>query len=430
MIKGFEGYYDPDFDKLWNEAVFVFDANVLLDLFRYSENTRNELLDILTNLKDRIWIPYQFMYEYHRNKMTVGYTATDEYGESKKQLEKCNAETRKQLHTLEESLQKLKNRTRVEIDAQIDKVDAIFDEIRNQLTNSRDQHESSLNADSLEQRIAQLFAENYGSPYEDDDERLKKVRKVAKERLARGEPPGSSKDSKKDYSDPDGDLIGWFQIMDYATESEKPIVLVTNDNDWYLRHGGRTIGPHPHLRQEMYDKAGVDCYIYKTDEFMKHARDKLDAEVSEETIVEAESREKYMYKYWILENSEERTAADISANYMTQVEELLREDQPDQYEHVSAAVLCGAVIEDALRRLCDRQIPPVATYMPSGRPKAISAIIRDLQNANVFNNLIAQQLRWWVQVRNWAVHGRFDRFSRDDVDLMLEGTRNLLADYL
>ena len=47
MLKGFEGYYPPDFDKLWNEATFVFDTNVLLDLYRFLRQYRKEMLDIL-----------------------------------------------------------------------------------------------------------------------------------------------------------------------------------------------------------------------------------------------------------------------------------------------------------------------------------------------------------------------------------------------
>lgn len=292
MIKGFEGYYPPDFDRLWNEAIFIFDTNVLLDLFRYSPNTRKELLDILEKLDDRIWIPHQFFYEYHRNKMTVHYTIADAYRQSEKQLEKCSDITRQQMNLLKDKFQNLKNRTGVEIDTRIDKVDAIFEEIQSQLSNSREQHESSLDAEPLEEKIAQLFAENFGDPF--DDACLQNIRKLAKERIKRGIPPGSSKDSKKEKSDPDGDLIGWFQTIKHADCNKLPIILVTNDNDWFLKPSGKTIGPHPELLQEMYDKASVSCYIYKTAQFVQYAREYLDAQVSDETIEEAETRESYI----------------------------------------------------------------------------------------------------------------------------------------
>ncbi len=136
------------------------------------------------------------------------------------------------------------------------------------------------------------------------------------------------------------------------------------------------------------------------------------------------------YENGFLGDLQEMIVANISADYMTQVEGLLNEGQSDQYDHVPAAVLCGAVLEDALRRLCDRQTPHVPTDKPNGRPKALNALIQDLQKANAFNKLKAQQLLGWAQVRNSAAHGKFDEFSRDDVELMVKGVRNFLADYL
>lgn len=51
MKDAFPEYYTkPKFDELWKSAVFIFDANVLLDLYRLSPRTSMELLGILENL--------------------------------------------------------------------------------------------------------------------------------------------------------------------------------------------------------------------------------------------------------------------------------------------------------------------------------------------------------------------------------------------
>ncbi len=139
---------------------------------------------------------------------------------------------------------------------------------------------------------------------------------------------------------------------------------------------------------------------------------------------------KDVYENGFLDDLEARVAANISADYMTQVEGLLDEGQPGQYDHVPGAVLCGAVLEDALRRLCERQTPQVATRKPNGDPKNLNSLIQDLQKANVFNKLKADQLRSWAKVRNYAAHGEFSEFNRDDVELMVSGVKNFLADYL
>src|SRR5437660_11910593 len=56
---------------MWHECIFVFDANVLLNIYRYSSDTRDELFDVLEHLQDRIWIPHQAMLEYHENREEV-----------------------------------------------------------------------------------------------------------------------------------------------------------------------------------------------------------------------------------------------------------------------------------------------------------------------------------------------------------------------
>jgi len=45
----FAGYYRPtdtEFDELWKNCTFVFDASVLLDLYRSTAKTRDILLSI------------------------------------------------------------------------------------------------------------------------------------------------------------------------------------------------------------------------------------------------------------------------------------------------------------------------------------------------------------------------------------------------
>ena len=74
MKKSFKEYYplsSEEKKKIWDEATFIFDANILLDLYQYSEKTRKEFLGILDNLSDRIWLPHQFALEYQRRRLNV-----------------------------------------------------------------------------------------------------------------------------------------------------------------------------------------------------------------------------------------------------------------------------------------------------------------------------------------------------------------------
>jgi hypothetical protein len=72
MRRAFPGYYRPtedEFSELWNGCLFAFDANVLLNLYRYSLETSNEFLTILSEISDRLWIPHQAALEYQRRRV-------------------------------------------------------------------------------------------------------------------------------------------------------------------------------------------------------------------------------------------------------------------------------------------------------------------------------------------------------------------------
>ena len=74
MKKMFSAYYRPsenEFSDLWANCTFTFDANVLLNLYRYSPKTRDSLIEVLKKVSDRIWLPHQAGLEYHRNRLTV-----------------------------------------------------------------------------------------------------------------------------------------------------------------------------------------------------------------------------------------------------------------------------------------------------------------------------------------------------------------------
>lgn len=136
------------------------------------------------------------------------------------------------------------------------------------------------------------------------------------------------------------------------------------------------------------------------------------------------------YEAGMLEDLTELIEANIAADYLGQAEQLLVEGQPGKNDHVPAAVLSGSILEKNLRVLCGRAIPEISTLKANGEPKTMNILIDDLRKANVFNELKAKQLRSWADIRNAAAHGEFEKFGRQDVEQMLVGVRNFLADYL
>jgi hypothetical protein len=71
MRNRFPGYYRPADEQLrslWQNGTFVLDANVLLNVYRYSEETAHHLLNLLATIAARLWVPHQPALEFHRNR--------------------------------------------------------------------------------------------------------------------------------------------------------------------------------------------------------------------------------------------------------------------------------------------------------------------------------------------------------------------------
>ena len=70
----FPGFYRPseeEFHRVWHEGIFVLDTNVLLNLYRYPEEARNEFLNLMGNISNRLWIPNQVGLQFQQNRLSV-----------------------------------------------------------------------------------------------------------------------------------------------------------------------------------------------------------------------------------------------------------------------------------------------------------------------------------------------------------------------
>ena len=115
--------------------------------------------------------------------------------------------------------------------------------------------------------------------------------------------------------------------------------------------------------------------------------------------------------------------ADVADDYMAQSEVLAAEGYC-----VPAAVLAGAVLEDALRKLCNEK--GIATTRPGGERRGINAMNDGLAKAGVYNAAKAHEIRAWGDIRNDCAHGDGAKVYPEDVGRMIQGVRAFVADYL
>lgn len=267
--------------EVWDTSLFVFDANILLNLYRYSDTTRSEFLRILEKIKNRVWLPHRAAEEYLNNRLSV----ID-------QQEKSYDDTTKSIVSLKNDLENARQHPFVSSDT-MNKVDRVFDELCEELKKNKSVHTTRISNDEIKDAIASIFENRVGSPY--DKEKLQKLISEGEERYKQKIPPGFKDGSKSGDSEvfvekcrKYGDLIVWTQVIDKAIESGKGVVLVTDDKkeDWWEKFKGKTVGPRPELVKEFTDRANNAFHMYQADHFLELARENLDEHVSEEIVEE------------------------------------------------------------------------------------------------------------------------------------------------
>jgi hypothetical protein len=128
------------------------------------------------------------------------------------------------------------------------------------------------------------------------------------------------------------------------------------------------------------------------------------------------------YEAGYMTSIEELIHADLFADFLEMADELLAKGYKDP-----AAVLTGSVLEEHLRKLCDRD--GVAVTSPDGSPRKADTLNADLVKTNAYGKLDQKSVTAWLGLRNDAAHGQYDRYTKEQVALMLEGVRNFLLRY-
>lgn len=299
----FKGYYkldDEEFQSLWKNALFIFDTNVLLNLYRYQSSTRDELLQVMERLEDRVWIPYHVGLEFQRNRLKVIAEQHKRFSEVKGIVEKSISDMKNDF----DGLQLKKRHSHINPDQLIENFEKIQSEFLEELTKLEEKSISVNSEDEIRDRIDNLFQENIGVP-PNNQEVIDDWFSEGDSRYKCNIPPGY-KDSSKDEKNPDeftysgliykrkyGDLIIWKQIITHASaNSLKNIIFITDDSkaDWWWKvesNGSKTIGVRPELKDEILREAEVDNFhVYNTESFLSYAKEQLNAQVTEKTIEE------------------------------------------------------------------------------------------------------------------------------------------------
>lgn len=294
---------DEEFQNLWSSCIFIFDTNVLLDLYRYSADSRSDFFDVLEHdaIRDRLWLPHQVAYEFQKNRLNVIITQRNQFLHVEQAFASGVANLVNDMKDKAEAFNRL-NKLRKEpiIDTE-GLLASLTKEVENIESQLREQKEALLDhnkGDIVRERIDKLFGSKIGLPY--SLEETEKISRKGKERFSKKIPPGyvdyAQKIEGKDEADSHntfnqfGDLIIWQQVIDYAEAANNSIVFVTGDvkEDWFERVKGQTVGSRPELLKEINDEASVNGYIYTIDSFYTYSKAYLQQEIRQDTVEEVQ----------------------------------------------------------------------------------------------------------------------------------------------
>jgi hypothetical protein len=109
-----------------------------------------------------------------------------------------------------------------------------------------------------------------------------------------------------------------------------------------------------------------------------------------------------------------RIEAQIVEAYLDQASQLLAEIERNNFKHIPAAAIAGAVLERELYTIC--KVQKVA--MSEGNEN-ISSLVKKL--GGYFDAHDHKQINEWRLIRNHVAHGRFNQVSKEEVEEMLIG---------
>ncbi len=276
---------DAEKKEVWEDAIFIFDTNIILELYRTSEATREELFSVLEHLGDRAWLTSQSAKEVFRGRASA-------ISEELKSYERLKA-------NFEKTVIKPLNSTRHPhlLPATFHELEAVYQKVQVETEEAAKRLRALILHDPILPRIAAIFGERVGEDL--DEAALKEHIEIGKVRFEQQVPPGYEdakklKDALSDQDEADalGDYLIWVQAIKLCKQHEKSLVMVTNDqkDDWWHKENGDTLGPRTEMVEEFHSDTGRRMLMYRLKQFLPVYQEMEKVAVSEATIKEVSEK--------------------------------------------------------------------------------------------------------------------------------------------
>lgn len=269
---------EDEIKNIWENGIIVFDANALLNLYRYSGSTRQTIMQVLSKLSDRIWLPHQAALEYSRNRYEV---IADQ--------EKAYKEFMERVNQLQVDLQSSSKPPFFTSELHVE-LELTFSKVKSEVEHAIKRYKDYFNEDPIFTQLCSLVEGKIGAPF--TEEILKELYKTGEDRYRAKIPPGYEDERNKDGVKMFGDLILWKQIISKSKADKKSVILVTDERktDWWWKiKDGRVIGPRHELVVEIMKEAGTQFHMYSSERFLEYGQIYLNEKINQDALSEIQA---------------------------------------------------------------------------------------------------------------------------------------------
>ncbi|MEU7004511.1 PIN-like domain-containing protein [Nonomuraea sp. NPDC046570] len=307
LYDGFEGYRtasERDLKHVLTDGLVVLDANVLLNLYRYTSSTRADFIEVLNKIGDQLWIPHQALDEFWRNRENI----IRDPSNARDTIKQLEAKLNDSLGIIRGWSKRIALTDSVAAEL-ANKLDSAFVDVTATIKQVADRESSELSRatheDPVVNDLERLIAGRRGESF--PDEVRAELIQQAMERMENSIPPGF-KDKNKAKGDEGvaraaGDYLLWVQVIEEVKARKVDVLLVTGDvkEDWWRKEEGEIRGPRLELVQEMKLLTGRQLLMLRPESLLLHAKKLLAIEVSDTSVQDINRVGEYLVK----ENSED-----------------------------------------------------------------------------------------------------------------------------
>lgn len=244
-----------DYKKIRNgRHLIVLDTSILLELYRQPSNISMDVIDVLTQVSDNVYVPYPVYEEYKGNYKKVCGTEKKRFGKVRTELTDTVIKLQSEI---ERKVTEYHKHNYTDIKELQDNINEKISETKEiikdyEILHSKEiqANEDFLCADKVNEFVENLRNKNRVGQQIPFSKKLE-IAEEGELRFKNLIPPGY-KDNEKSGIDKYGDLFVWKTILKIAKEETANILFLTNDvkEDWWERENNEPL----ELRNELLEE--------------------------------------------------------------------------------------------------------------------------------------------------------------------------------